>query len=89
LVTHPPIILSFQEEDDENVDDSREELNPVPAGKEGELRTKGGEVGLIAKMVGESAHLDRKIIFTCMIGHKASVKKVKTAMEEYEAPQVS
>ena len=71
-------------------DSSREDPpNPEPPGKEAETKTKGGEVAIVARMVAESSDMCARsaraaetVIFTCMLGHKSSVKKVRAAMED-------
>ena len=84
----------FWQEDEEESDDfgdsSREEpLNPDPPGKGTETKTRGGEVAMVARMVAESKEIARRsviaadsVIFTSMLGHKSSVKRVRAVLED-------
>lgn len=63
--------------------DSIEEAQKDPAGKNHELKTSGGEVQFIQKMFADSQkHTSEIKIFTCMVGHKASVKQVRKLLHE-------
>ena len=84
----------FWQEDEDESDDfgdsSREEpLNPDPPGKGAETKTRGGEVAMVARMIAESREIARRsviaagsVIFTSMLGHKSSVKRVRAVLED-------
>ena len=57
-------------------------------GKDSEMRTSGGEVEFVRKMMAESVELGRKVkIFTVLLGHKSSLSPLK--QELHKCRQVS
>ena len=61
----------------------------APAGSEHEMKTKGGEVEFVSRMIKESSAGDSAAtIFTCMLGHKSSIKPVKRVLQDLEKSSV-
>jgi len=87
---NPPFHQEDEDESDDFGDSSREEpLNPDPPGKGAETKTRGGEVAMVARMIAESREITRRsaraadsVIFTSMLGHKSSVKRVRAVLED-------
>lgn len=70
----------------EDHDEESDPASDTPAGQDHELKTKGGEVEFISKMISDSKCVADKIpIFTCMVGHKCSLKALKKLCHEAEA----
>jgi len=80
-------------EDDEETGKKRPERQPLhdtPAGAKHEMRTHGGEVEFVSRMIEESAaNKDDVGVFTCMLGHKSSVKAIKHKLDEYREQGVA
>ncbi len=83
---NPPF---HHEDNDDGEAPGAASTSPSPAGKDAEMRTRGGEVAFLSKMVADSVALVKggqvaqlPLFFTSMVGHKSSVKAVRKVIEE-------
>jgi len=72
----------------------RSNFSATPAGAKHEMKTHGGEIEFVSKMVSASTEVVQKnfessTIFTCMLGHKSSLKAIKKVLEETRPSPVS